>query len=34
MSPLRKTKQKQHRSAISDEIKYQICEWFKANENK
>ncbi|CAI2178071.1 2768_t:CDS:1, partial [Funneliformis geosporum] len=29
-----KKTQKQHRSAINDEIKYQICEWSKANENK
>ena len=36
MSPLRikKTKQKQHRSAISDELRHQICEWSEANKNK
>ena len=25
---------KQHRSAISDDIKHQICEWSDANKNK
>ena len=28
------TKQKQHRSAISDKVKRQICEWLEANESK
>jgi len=33
MSPIR-PKQKQHRSAISDDVKRQICEWSTANKNK
>jgi len=33
MSPIR-LKQKQHRSAISDDVKRQICEWSTANKNK
>jgi hypothetical protein len=33
MSPIR-PKPKQHRSAISDDVKRQICEWSKTNENK
>lgn len=34
MPPIRQSKPKQHRSAISDEVKRQICEWEKANKNK
>ena len=33
MSPIR-PKPKQHRSAISDDVKHQICEWSAANNNK
>ena len=34
MPPIRQSKPKQRRSAISDEIKRQICEWGEANKNK
>src|SRR4051812_2405828 len=34
MPPIRQPKPKQHRSAISDEVKRQICEWEAANKNK
>ena len=35
MPPLRQHKStKQNRSAISDDIKRQICEWAEANKNK
>ena len=34
ISPIRQPKPKQHRSAISDEVKRQICEWRKTNKNK
>jgi hypothetical protein len=33
MSPIR-PKPKQHRSAISDDVKRQICEWSIANKSK
>lgn len=32
--PLKQKQQKQHRSAISDDLKRQICEWSEANNNK
>ena len=34
MPPIQKSKLKQHRSAISDDVKRQICEWEKANKEK
>lgn len=34
MPPIRQPKPKKGRSAISDEVKRQICEWKKANKNK
>ena len=34
MPPIRQPKPKQRRSAISDEVKRQICKWRKANKNK
>ena len=36
MAPLRTNsiKPKQHRSAISDDVKHQICEWSEANKSK
>ena len=34
MPPIRQLKPKQRRSAISDEVKRQICEWKMANKNK
>jgi Tc5 transposase DNA-binding domain/Fission yeast centromere protein N-terminal domain len=34
MPPIQKSKLKQHRSAISDDVKRQICEWEKANRGK
>ena len=34
MPPLRQKQIKQSRSAISDDIKRQICEWEEANKNK
>lgn len=34
MPPVQKSKLKQHRSAISDDVKRQICEWEKANKGK
>ena len=32
--PFKQKQQKQHRSAISDDLKCQICEWSEANRNK
>ena len=34
MPPIQKSKLKQHRSAISDDVKCQICEWEKVNKGK
>lgn len=34
MPPIRPLKQKQQRSAISNDLKRQICEWSEANKNK
>ena len=34
MPPIRPFKQKQQRSAVSDDLKHQICEWSEANKNK
>jgi hypothetical protein len=34
MPPTRQSRTKQRRSAISDDVKRQICEWSKANESK
>ena len=34
MPPVQKSKLKQHCSAISDDVKHQICEWENANKGK